>query len=205
MFKLHATYIIGLFVACDVIANITAGKPTQLGPFTVPAAIYLFALTFTLIDLINQALGKQAARRVVYTAFAANIVLALYALLVVALPSPAWFKAGASYAVVLGLAPRVVLASLTASLISGLLDVELFARLRRRLNPGWRVVASNVGSTLLDSVVFILLAFTGAPGFPPEVLGALILGQYVVKLAVTAVSVPLIYLVHATVTVDRVE
>lgn len=207
MLKLHVTYLIGLYVACEVIANISAGKITQFGPFTVPAAIYIFALSFTLIDLINEALGKHGARRVVIAGVAANCALALYSLLVVALPAPPWFAHAQSFRDVFGLAPRIVAASLIAALISGLLDVELFARLRRRVNAGWRVVASNALSTLTDSVLFILLAFAGAPNMPSGVLAIralalLILGQYVVKMLVTAVSVPLIYTVHAVTSVE---
>ncbi|MEP0813522.1 MAG: queuosine precursor transporter, partial [bacterium] len=114
-----------------------------------------------------------------------------------------WFEAAGSFSAVFGLTWRIVFASLTAYLISSLLDVELFARLRARLNPGMRVVASNALSTLADSVVFIAIAFAGV--FPPAQIGMLILGQYVVKLAVTGASVPLIYLVRATVEVGKSE
>lgn len=192
MFKVHVTYVIVLYAACNIIANVTAGKVTQLGPFSVPAAIYIFALTFTLLDLINHALGKAGARRVVYATLAANALLALYALLAVWLPAPPWFEQSESYRVVLAATPRIVLASLVAFLASGLLDVELFARLRDRLPIGWRVVLSNAAGTALDSALFITIAFAGV--FPPLQLGMLMLGQYVVKLAVTAVSVPLVYL-----------
>ena len=184
MFKVHVTYIIGLFVACEVIANITAGRITQFGPFSVPAAIYIFALTFTIIDLINEVLGKQGARRVVLAGVLANCLLAVYSLLVLALT------------------PRIVAASLLASLISGLADVELFARLRARFNAGWRVVASNALGALVDSILFILLAFAGVAGFPLKMLLLLMLGQYIIKMLVTVVSVPLIYIVHATVSVE---
>jgi queuosine precursor transporter len=212
MFKLHVTYLIGLYVACEVIANISAGKITQFGPFSVPAAIYIFALTFTLIDLINEALGKQGARRVVIAGVAANCVLALYSLLVLALPAAPWFKAAQSFHDVLGMTPRIVAASLLAALISGLLDVELFAALRKRVNAGWRVVGSNALSTLVDSVLFITLAFAGSPvvhagslGLELKALGLLILGQYIVKMLVTAVSVPLIYAVKAVTKVSEAE
>lgn len=200
MLKIHVTYLIGIYVACEVIANITAGRITQFGPFTVPSAIYIFALTFTLLDLINETLGKAGARRVVLAGIAANCLLALYALAVLAMPAPAWFTKAQSFQDVLGSTPRIVLASLLAALISGLLDVELFARLRRRVPAGWRVLISNAGSTLVDSVLFIALAFAGAPGFPLSALCLLALGQYAVKLLITLVSVPLIYLVRATTT-----
>jgi len=204
VFRVHATYIIVLYVACELIANVTATKITIAGPFTVPAAIYIFALTFTLIDLINEGLGKRAARRVVYAALAANLLLALYSIIAVRLPSPEWFEGAAGFAEVFEKTPRIVIASLTAFLVSGLLDVELFAALRARLNPGWRVVVSNAASTLIDSIIFISIAFWRF--FQPEdviaMIGMLILGQYVIKLIVTAASVPLIYLVRTYIAVD---
>jgi queuosine precursor transporter len=197
MLKVHVTYLIGIYVACEVIANITAGRITQLGPFTVPAAIYIFAITFTLIDVINEALGKRGARRVVLAGVMANALLALYSLVVLAMPAPAWFAKAQSFHDVLGSTPRIVVASLLAALLSGLLDVELFAKYRRQLPPGWRVLLSNAGSTLVDSVLFIVLAFAGEPSFPIPVLLMLILGQYAVKMLITLLSIPLIFLIRA--------
>jgi uncharacterized integral membrane protein (TIGR00697 family) len=200
--RLHISLLIVLYTACLMIANVTAGRVTQLGPFSVPAAIYIFALSFTLIDLINQALGKGAARHVVYAALGANLLMAAYFWLVVKLPAPEWFGATDAYAAVLGQTPRIVLASLAAFLLSGLLDVELFAALRERAAPWLRVLLSNAASTLLDSIVFITLAFAGLPDFPAPALAQLIIGQYVVKMAVTLVSIPLIHLVKAGSQVD---
>src|SRR3989339_373086 len=88
MFRVHATYIIVLYVACELIANATAGRITVIGPFMVSGAIFIFTLSFTLIDLINEGMGKQAARRVVYAAVIANALLALYSIFVVNLPMP---------------------------------------------------------------------------------------------------------------------
>ena len=55
--------LIGLYIACELIANVTASKPVQLGGMVVPAAIFIYTLTFTLIDLINESLGKEGARQ----------------------------------------------------------------------------------------------------------------------------------------------
>ena len=46
--------LVGLYIACELIANVTASKPVQLGGMVVPAAIFIYTLTFTLIDLISQ-------------------------------------------------------------------------------------------------------------------------------------------------------
>jgi uncharacterized integral membrane protein (TIGR00697 family) len=184
------TLLIGLYVACELIANITATKPIELFGVVAPGGVLIYAVTFTLIDLINERLGKAGARGVVYTAFAANIIFALYATLVLGLPSPAFFDGQAAFAAVLGAAPRIVGASMLAYLVSSLIDVEIFALWRERLKGAkWvRVLASNAVSTAVDSALFVALAFGGTLPILP-----LILGQYLIKMAVTLASIPLIY------------
>jgi uncharacterized integral membrane protein (TIGR00697 family) len=190
------TILIGLYIACELIANVTASKPVQLGGIVVPAAIFIYTLTFTLIDLINESLGKQGTRRVIVAAFIANLLLAAYSHLAVALPSPPFYSGQEAFARVLGSTPRIVIASLIAYLISAWMDAEVFAFWRAHVRgPKWtRVLVSNALSTWVDSVVFITLAFYGI--MPVWIL---IKGQYLVKMAITIASLPLIYLVKSQV------
>ena len=191
------TFIIGLYIACEIIANVTASKPVMIGDsIVVPSAVFIYALTFTLIDLVNDRLGKQGARYVVYTAFAANLLLAGYVQFAIWLPpAPFYGEEGQeAFAGVLGSTWRIVVASLIAYLVSTLIDVQVFAWWRERVGRyRWvRVLVSNSVSTLIDSAVFITIAFLGVMPVLP-----LITGQYVVKMAVTLVSIPLIYAVKA--------
>jgi len=185
------TVLIGLYVACELIANVTASKPVQLAGIVVPAAIFIYTITFTLIDLINESLGKQGARQVILTAFLANLLLAAYAQLAVVLPPASFYTGQAAFAGVLGSTPRIVFASLIAHLISSFIDAEIFSLWKARIQgPKWlRVLVSNTVSTGIDSMVFITLAFYGV--MP---IWDLIKGQYVVKMGITFVSLPLIYL-----------
>jgi queuosine precursor transporter len=187
---LAITLIVTLYVACELIANITAGRAVSLFGFTAPGGVFIYALTFTLIDLINERLGKAGAQKVVAGAFAANVLFALYTMLVLALPAPAFFEHGDAFTAVLGATPRIVVASLTAFLVSSLIDVEIFAAWKQRVGGHkWvRVVASNAVSTAIDSALFVAIAFAGLLPLLP-----LILGQYLIKMAVTVVSIPLIY------------
>ena len=186
------TILIGLYIACELIANVTASKPVQLGGIVVPAAIFIYTITFTLIDLINESLGKQGARKVILAAFIANLLLAAYAQLAVALPPAPFYSGQQAFAGVLGSTPRIVFASLTAYLLSSLIDAEIFTFWRARIKGlKWtRVLVSNAISTWVDSVVFITFAFYGT--LP---IWILIKGQYMIKMAITLLSLPLIYLV----------
>ena len=190
------TLAIGLYIACELIANVTSVKPLALGRLgvIVPAGVFIYALTFTLLDLIHERLGKRGARQVIGTAFAANLLLAGYAQLTVWWPAPAFFDGQAAVERVLGAAPRIVGASMIAYLVASLVDAEIFAWWRTRVGGyRWaRVLVSNAVSTAVDSVVFVTLAFAGVLPVLP-----LVVGQYVVKMVVTVLSLPLIYGIHA--------
>jgi uncharacterized integral membrane protein (TIGR00697 family) len=189
---MSATLIVGLYVACELIANVTASTPIILSEgFAVPGGVFIYALTFTLLDLANERLGKQGAKRMVYAAFAANVLLAGYVHLVSVLarnPNLSWN--GVPPALVA--APRIVAASLAAYLVASLVDVQIFAWWRERVRG-----PSNSVSTLIDSVVFIGIAF-GLVVSRAEVsiIPALIVGQYAVKMGITAISLPLIYTIR---------
>ena len=187
--------LVGLYIACELIANVTASKPIQLGGIVVPAAIFIYTLTFTLIDLINESFGKEGARKVILTAFLANLLLAAYVQLAVILPPASFYSGQEAFSGVLGSTPRIVFASLTAYLISSLIDAEIFSFWRARVQRlKWtRVLVSNAISTGVDSVIFITLAFYGT--MPVWIL---IKGQYLIKMAITLLSLPLIYLVKSS-------
>ncbi len=189
--KKYPVFLVTLYVACELIANITAGKMTTVGPLVAPAAIYIFTVSYTLLDLINRVLGKKEARRVVKGAFAANLLLASYMILAVKLPHPSSWQGQEAFVMTLGNTPRITLASLTAYYLSSNIDIIFYQLLKDKAAPWLRVLGSNSVSLLVDTVVFITLAFGGLMPLLP-----LIKGQYLIKLGTTVVTIPIIYLTH---------
>jgi uncharacterized integral membrane protein (TIGR00697 family) len=188
--RIGTPLLIALYVACELIANITAGRPIALWEIQAPGGVVIYALTFTLIDLVNEKLGKTRARQVVIGAFCANALLALYSAFVLSLPAPSYFHQHEAFYTVLGATPRIITASLLAYLLSSWIDIEIFAAWKARIGGRkWaRVLASNAVSTAVDSTLFVTVAFAGTLPLLP-----LITGQYIVKMAVTLISLPLIY------------
>lgn len=184
------TLLVSFYIACELIANISAGRPVEIAGISAPGGVFVYALTFTLIDLLNERLGKPGARRVVLAAALANILLALYTNALLLLPPPVYFGGTAAFEAVLGATPRIIAASLLAYVASSLIDVEIFAFWKNRIGgPRWmRVLSSNAASTAIDSAIFVVAAFAGSLPLLP-----LILGQYAIKMGVTVVSLPLIY------------
>lgn len=186
--------LIGVYIACELIANITAAKPVMIFGLVAPGGVFIYALTFTLLDLLHERLGHKGVRILVYTAFIANGLLAGYIALIAAMSAPPFYSNQDAFVAVLGSTPRIVAASLIAYLVSSLLDVEVYARLRDRFAhaPWSRILLSNTVSTAVDSTIFVVIAFAGV--MP---VMSLILGQYVVKMAVTVASLPLAWFIRS--------
>ncbi len=156
----------------DFTANLLATTFFRVGPFTAAVGTLTFALSYTLYDYIRRYHGRAAT----LWAVAAGAVGTL------------------AYSVVAGGGlGRIVLASLLALTAASAVDIRIQTALLRR--PLWEmVVASNAVSLLVDTVVFTLVAFLGVAGVG---IASLIGGDYLTKIVMTVLSVPLIYGVSA--------
>ncbi len=189
--------LVGFYVAFQLIADVTATKIVHIAGITLPAGTFVFTLTFTWRDALHKRLGREWARAAIITAGAANVALAAYLWLSITLPAAPFWEGQEAFAAILGFVPRITVASILAELVSELLDTEVYHFLARRipLRHQWlRVLGSNGVSLPVDSVIFVTLAFAGTMPFAD--VASVALGQIAFKLAVTVISIPLIYLVR---------
>jgi len=188
--------LIGGYICFQLIADVTAAKIINIWGHTMPAGTLVFALTFTWRDMIHKRLGKEWARAAIVTAALANIFMALYFVLAIELAPAIFWGNQAAFEAVLGIVPRIVIASIIAEFVSEMVDTEVYhamiARISER-NQWGRVLVSNAISLPLDSAIFTMLAFygTGNQGH----IGEMIVAQVIFKGIVTVVSLPLIYTV----------
>ncbi len=198
-------WVVGLYIACQLIADVAATRFVELGGVVMPAGTFIFAITFTLRDVIHKRLGKEWARQVIIVAAFLNILLSGYLWAVSKLPAPVWFELSDSWTAVFAIVPAITIGSIVAELVSELVDTEVYHYYKTRFPnaPQWsRVLTSNVVALPIDTIVFSLLAFTLLPplfgGVPIGFLAAVTQvasGQIIYKAAVTVLSLPLIYTV----------
>lgn len=186
----YPVFVVALYLTCELVANVTASKIAVVGDFVFPSGVFIFTLSYTLLDVINHILGPREARRVVLAAFGANALLAGYMTVAIALPPAPFWPDQVAFEQILGATPRISLASLAAFFVSSRFDVTVYAYLAHRAAPWARVLASNTLGIALDTAVFMFLAYSGTD-FPVD---RLIGNHYAAKLAMTVASIPLIYL-----------
>ncbi len=189
-------FLTALFVTCLLVSNIIAGKLIGLANLTLPAAVFVFPITFLITDTVNEVWGNKQAREMVWLGFFMSLVMIAFLQLGRILPSAPFWEHQAAYEAILGTVPRIVAASMAAYLASQLHDVWAF-NFWRRVTAGkhlWlRNNLSTMTSQLMDSAIFITLAFFGV--VPGSLVVGMIFSQYLVKLILAAADTPLCYLV----------
>ena len=199
------TALIGSYVVCQAIADVSATKIVDLGGIVLPAGSMIFALTFTIRDLIHKRLGKSWARAAIVMAALFNVVQAIYFAWVASLNVPVFYQFKEAWLSIFAIVPAITVASIIAELLSELADTEVYHAWYERVvskgAPQWTaVLVSNAVSLPLDSLIFGTLAFTvlplvfGGESLPISAALTLVAGQIVWKAAVTVISMPGIYL-----------
>ena len=106
------------------------------------------------------------ARFVIWIAFAANFFVVLCGQLVVWLPAASFWEGGEHFNYMFNMAPRVAAASMLAFLAGSTLNALVMSKMKVASEGRWfwlRAIVSSLAGELLDSLIFMPLAFIGTP------------------------------------------
>lgn len=183
-----------LFVSTLLLSNIIAGKLITIAGIILPGAVILFPLAYIFGDILTEVYGFGKARIVIWTGFACNLLMVGVFALVIAIPSPDFFKAENAFSMVLGMTPRIVLASLLGYLVGEFSNAVILSRMKIVTEGRWlwtRTIGSTIVGEGLDTVVFITIAFWGLVPLP--ILGQMMLAQYLWKVGYEVLLTPVTY------------
>ncbi|MBI3573495.1 queuosine precursor transporter [Candidatus Kaiserbacteria bacterium] len=187
-----ALYLASLFAANTLGLKI---MPFIFGTH-LSVAVFSFPVVFIMTDVVGEVYGKRVAKFFVLAGFIATALFIGYSFLSLAMP---WSQAGMwahdSYNQIFGISVRIAIASLVAFLVAEYQDVLSFFFFRERLGlkPFWlRSNLSNLWSQLLDSTIFMVIAFGGVYATP--ILINIIVSWWLYKVAMGVLYTPLSYL-----------
>ncbi len=184
-----------LFTTCLLVANIITVKLVSIAGWVVPAGVIAYPWTFLFTDVITELYGRRTAAKVIWLGFGANLLMVILVFGAKLLPVAPLWEDQPAYESILGVVPRIVLASMVAYLISQHHDVFSFHFWRQKTKARFlwlRNNASTMVSQALDTGIFITIAFWGT--VPTEVLTEMLVTQYVIKLIIAACDTPFCYL-----------
>src|SRR4051794_541463 len=152
-------------------ANLTLFGESGLS-FNLSCGVLLWPLEFILTDIVNEYYGPKAVRRISYTAVAliAYAFLMFYSSINLP-PADFWLSSKqqggignmqTAYSGIFGQGMWIILGSLVAFLVSQVIDVTVFHRIKRVTGEKrvWlRATGSTLVSQLIDSFIVLAIAF----------------------------------------------
>ncbi|HEX2605863.1 MAG TPA: queuosine precursor transporter [Flavisolibacter sp.] len=187
-------------------ANFTLFGQSGLA-FNLTCGVLLWPLEFVMTDIVNEYYGPKAVRRISWTA----VILIAYAFLMYFLaigvpPADFWISSGSangitnmqqSFNAIFGQGMRIILGSIVAFLVSQLVDVYVFHRIKRITGDKhiWlRATGSTLVSQLIDSYIVLFIAFSGV--FPWQLILGIGLMNYLYKFTMALLLTPVIIFVE---------
>ncbi len=186
--------IAAVFVTSLITANIVAVKVISLGSIILPAAIFIFPLSYIFGDVLTEVYGYRWARRVIWLGFICNLIFVVFAWIGQILPAAPFWEGQEAYETILGYTPRLLVASFFGYLAGEFVNSFILAKMKILTRGRWlwsRTIGSTIVGQGLDTSIFIVLAFIGTPVFTPM----LILYHWLAKIVIEAAATPLTYAV----------
>ncbi|MDP2648428.1 MAG: queuosine precursor transporter [bacterium] len=191
-----AIYLASLFAANTLGLKI---MPFILG-LHVSVAVFFFPFVFLMTDVIGEVYGKRVAKLFVLAGFIATVLFVLYSFLSLSMP---WATAGewvhGPYDTVFGISVRIAIASVIAFIVGEYQDVISFFFFRDKLSKWFgtrlfwlRSNLSNIWSQLLDTVLFMAIAFYGV--YDNSTLISIMISWWLFKVVMGFLYTPLSYL-----------
>ncbi|MDQ1276835.1 MAG: queuosine precursor transporter [Euryarchaeota archaeon] len=167
------------------------GIVTSVGLFGYPP-------TFLITDIVEEVRGKEATKIFVHAGFLSLCIAIFFVFVSTGLPPSPLYPHNEAYKYVFSNSMRMILASITAFLISQYHDIWAFNFWKQKTNGKYLWLRNNFStiiSQLLDSIVFMFIAFyRSTPEMNVVAVLSLILPLWTLKVIFALLDTPLVYL-----------
>ncbi|AEV99340.1 hypothetical protein A4D02_34055 [Niastella koreensis] len=187
-------------------ANFTMFGQSGLA-FTLTCGVLLWPLEFVMTDIINEYYGPKAVRRISLIAVCLiSYAFLMYYMAIGIPPADVWLGMGkkngidnmqVAFGGIFGQGMRIIVGSLVAFLVSQLVDVTVFHKIKKRTGEKYvwlRATGSTVVSQLVDSYIVLFIAFSGL--FTWQQILAIGMMNYTYKFLVAIILTPTLYLIE---------
>jgi len=175
--------------------------------FNLTCGVLLWPLEFVMTDIVNEYYGPKAVRRISYIAVALISYAFIMFYAAIHIPSADfWIKTKTDSNIpnmqdafngIFGQGMWIILGSLTAFLVSQIVDVTVFHKIKKHTGEKhvWlRATGSTIISQLVDSFIVLYIAFKLGNNWSWQQVLAICLVNYIYKFTMAIVLTPLIYL-----------
>ena len=176
---------------------------------SLTCGVLLWPLEFVMTDIVNEYYGPKAVRRISF--IAVGLILYAFLMFYIAMsvpPADFWYGTGVRDGVpdmskafnsIFGQGMWIIVGSLTAFLVSQIVDVTVFHRIKKITGEKkvWlRATGSTLVSQFVDSFIVLFIAFKIGKDWSFQRVLAIGMVNYAYKFTMAIVLTPLIYFIE---------
>jgi uncharacterized integral membrane protein (TIGR00697 family) len=177
-------------------ATVTASKVVHFG-FNFPFSNIVFSIfTYPIVDCICELWGKKTAQQTVWLALGSQLLIVFLLQLAINAPYAPFWTHQSEFASILATSGKIVSASLLAFLMSQILDIFIYQKIKNRTQGKHLWIRSNISTVIgqiIDSTIFVGIVF-----FASDHKAEILMGSICVKMIISVLMTPVVYFIILT-------
>lgn len=184
--------ITGLSTVFNLAANLVSGRTGFFGPWVAPMGVFFFPFIYILSDVVSDVYGYGVSRHIAWWTSASNVIFTglCLAIITVIVPAPWSLDLDTALKTVLNISMRVAAAGIIGAILGGWTNDIIFQLFRHKDGTEHflkRKLVSSLGAEIVDTAVFITLAFVGTPSWSITMY----IVQFLLKYSVEVITSPI--------------
>lgn len=185
-----------LILTAQLAASVLGPRTILIGPFLLPGGIWSFPLTFFLWDIVTEVYGFQRAKQLIWYYLFAQIVFALLVDFGLQMPPASSVPHPQFYTMVLGNIFKLTMSMVIAIIAGDFANCYVLDQMKIYTHGKYlwmRLIGATAVGEFVTSILWVIMFYTGTNTHPNLIW--LISSQYVIKILIEIVLVPVTYLI----------
>jgi len=171
-----------LFITLNLVGGAVVYKVIKIGAWLGPGGLIILPITLLIEDIIAELYGYKISRLLLWYTFISYIIFSITIILIIRIPSPAYWHNENAYLTVFGSLLRAAPVTILAIFIGRFVNVILLTKFKALINGRlfWLrcIIATSVGGVITISI-FFSIAFWGV--IPTKGIEEMFISDYLVR------------------------
>ncbi|MHC1755657.1 MAG: queuosine precursor transporter [Methanosarcina sp.] len=190
--------LLTVFISSLLLGNLLGSKLIEIFGIVTSVGLFGYPPTFLITDIVEEVRGREVTKVFVHAGFLSLCIAVIFVFVSTGLPPSSLYPHSEAYNSVFSNSLRIILASMLAFIISQYHDLWAFNFWKQKTNGRYLWLRNNLStivSQLLDSIVFMFIAFYHAtPEMNSISVFYMILPLWTLKVIFALLDTPFVYL-----------
>ncbi|MEK7512496.1 MAG: queuosine precursor transporter [Patescibacteria group bacterium] len=191
-----------LFFTVLVSATLLGGKMTSVFGIGMSVGIFMYPLTFFIINIIEESIGANSAKKFIKLGLISLLVIFIFTWIATFLKPNERYFFDQAYNLIFSNSLRLIIATLITFWLSVKFNIWAFHYFKKKVQPfiakySWLCAAHNlaiISSQLIETLIFVFIAYYGSDSSSDSwSLIKIIIPYWLIKSLLTTIATPIYF------------